>query len=327
MGNKYLNTLIIILQAVFTVLLSVYLIVPVYDLSPKKLWGTKVHSPYENWRQSPINQISIDDRGFVNSSDEKVLRLYSYKGIDHIFVIDSTEASTYNPFLLSSSINDIQYLLRKSEDEIILMDVSKTKEASHYAQLKGVDLISITKASDLDLADMHLNYGHPISLLAGASDSLFCYNQVLNPSNKNGDVINSLKNGHNLILLSTSNLEANNMDKIPVIREIRWEDPELYIDLSEFGNIKVVSSDYTLDTLSQSIKVKLPNVSWFRFQVDFAIEGFHYISNPYFRYNNIPFEQEPIKANNQLTIFTNLSWLLGIIILNVLINMIRKRYL
>lgn len=326
MLKKNLNKFLLILQLIFSVQLAIYLIVPVYDLSPSKIWGRNVHSPYTNWKQNPLTQVRIID-GEVKTSDSIHLSLYSFKGIKDLYVIDSVESSTYNPFLIGRSIDDIQYLVRKSQDKILVSNASISKKGIERSTLKGIDLLAINELSDLAILDMHLNRGHKLSLIAAEQEGLFAYNQLISLTNKKSDILASIGSGKNLILLSSSDLNENKLDKIPVVREIRWEDPELYLDLSEIGRIQILSSDYSIDTLSHSLKVKLPNVAWFRFQVDFSTEGFYYISNPYFRYENEAFEPVSIKANNQLTIFTNLSWLIGIILLNLLINAIRKHFL
>jgi hypothetical protein len=72
--------------------------------------------------------------------------------------------------------------------------------------------------------------------------------------------------------------------------------------------------------MAQSLHLKLIDQDWLRFKVDFKKDSITYISNPFFRHDGATIEPYINKPDNLRSIFYNLAWLIGIVLLNYLIN-------
>ena len=323
MNKKQLNILILISQWLLSILLGIYLIVPFYENNISNWKGQDIYSPYKNWKQNPLNIVQFKNNLLTGSKPDSILQLYPFYNQSDIILIDSIDHSLISPFILGHSENDLQYLINKSDTNLLLAYASNS---DFETPLKGIQVQMISKENDLEKLDKELELGLAMTLLADESDSKYSYNMLLSRSNSASDCLNAIKKGENLIVFSDQEIFYSSLKKIPVIRKIEWKNNELNLDLSQKGNISIVSSEFQLDTLSSRLKLKIKDSDWFRFSVIFEKEGISYFSNPFFKYSHSTFEVPKAKTNNQLTIFLNLSWLIVIILLNTFLNRLRKRY-
>ena len=285
--------------------------------------GQDIYSPYKNWKQNPLNIVQCKNKLLTGSKPDSTLHLYPFYNQSDILFIDSIDHSLISPFILGHSENDLQYLINKIDTNLLLAYASKS---DFETPLKGVQVQMISNESDLEKLDKELELGLAMTLLADESDSKYSYNMLLSGSNSATDCLKAIKKGENLIVFSENEIFYSSLKRIPVIRKIEWKNNELNLDLSQKGTISIVSSEFSLDTLSSRLKLKFKDSDWFRFSVRFENEGITYFSNPFFKYSNNAFEVPKAKTNNQLTIFLNLSWLIIIILINNFLNQIRKRY-
>jgi len=273
LNKKQINKLILISQWILSILLGVYLIVPFYENNVSEWKGQDIYSPYKNWKQNPLNIVQFKNTLLTGSKPDSSLRLYPFYNQSGILLIDSIDHSLISPFILGHSENDLQYLINKSDTNLLLAYASNS---SFETPLKGIQVQMISSENDLGKLDKELELGLAMSLLADESASKFSYNMLLSPSNSAADCLNSIKKGENLIVFSDNEIFYSSLKKIPVIRKIEWKNNELNIDLSQKGIISVVSSEFKLDTLSSRLKLKIRDSDWFRFSVRFEQEGISY---------------------------------------------------
>lgn len=323
MNKKRINILILISQWLLSILLGIYLIVPFYENNISNWKGQDIYSPYKNWKQNPLNIVQFKNKLLTGSKPDSILQLYPFYNQSDIILIDSIDHSLFSPFILGHSENDLQYLINKSDTNLLL---AYAANSDFDTPLKGIQVQMISSENDLEKLDKELELGLAMTLLADESDSKYSYNMLLSRSNSASDCLNAIKKGENLIVFSDNEIFYSSLKKIPVIRKIEWKNNELNLDLSQKGNISIVSSEFKLDTLSSRLKLKIKDSDWFRFSVIFEKEGISYFSNPFFKYSNSTFDVPRAKTNNQLTIFLNLSWLIVIILINTFLNRIRKKY-
>ena len=304
--------------------MSIYLLVPYYNFSPRQWVGDKIYSPYKNWKQTPLNPIHFKNSILHGTKPDSIVRIYPFLNDEEIVILDSVENEFYSPFLLGRSRNDLQYLINTSEPHPFLVYKPKTQLKR---QFQGINAQIINDIGDLDKLDQALKNGVKTVIFAGEGDSGYLYNMLLSSSASPKECLSAIKGGENLLVISQFDIFNSEIEKIPAIRKIEWEDNELNLDLSQKGKIQIISSDFTLDTLSSNLRLKINDSNWFRFMVSFDDDGILYASNPFFKYSNEVFDASTIKTNNQLTIFLNLSWLIGIILMNSIVNRLRNNYL
>lgn len=328
MNRKSLNRLIIFFQWVLGLFLSIYLIVPIYQDQDSEFKGSTIYSPYEDWKYSPLSSVTIKNGSLYGTDPDSIISISPFLGQKDILIMDSLKAEHFTPFLLGHSRQDLQFLIKKSElSDQLISNSSDEVENTILDPIVGVRMQLIQSEMDISQLDNSLNKGLTKVILASTNDSTFAYNLLNAESGSPSECMQALKEGKNLLAFSKEDIYKADVEKIPVIRKIDWKNGRLSLDLSELGKISIISSGFTLDTLTRNLNLKISNVSWFRFEVYFEKEGLSYYSNPFFKYNEAPFTISFPKANNQLTIFFNLSWLLGIVILNLLITRLRNKYL
>lgn len=327
MKKRILNILIITFQGVISLLLLVYLIVPVYEESNSSLSGNTTYSPYENWEQSPVRIVSVKNDIVKGTTPDQQLHFYPYLNDESLLILDSIKPVNEALFHFGRSRDDIQYLIKNSNTQGAVVYRSSNSNSLYFPPLKGIHLQLISEEEDLNYLDKLLNEGIPMALIAGEGNTNYLYNQLMTNTGSAFECMKALKEGHNLIVFSDEEVYSSDIESIPVIRNIEWKNDELTIDLSEKGTISIVSSGFNLDTLSQNLHLKIKQANWFRFKVDFLEKGISYLSNPFFRYTDSPYKTIYPKANNQLTIFINLSWLIAVILLNYIINLFRRKYI
>jgi len=324
--KQYANRLIWIGQWAISILLAIYLIVPAFDFDQKTYVGSQFYSPYQDWSQSPLEPIQLKNDTFVGISSNKPFYLNPFLSKADLVSIDTTRKSHFSPFILGHSLNDVQYLVKNRFQSEFAAFLLNDQHSLYFDQLKGINSCILSSVEAVKQIDVKLEKGNPIAIISGKNDSLFTYNLVMSSNGSRDDILNSLTKGKNLLAFSKKMLFDEDIDQIPVIRKIEWDNNTLSIDLSKKGDIKIISSGFTLDTLSNNLSIKLNDPKWFRFEVRFKEDQITYLSNPFFSYIEHPFSTTYPKTNNQLTIFINLSWLLGIVLLNLLINRLRHRY-
>lgn len=327
MNKKVLNTLLLAGQWILSLLLSIYLLVPVYNFSPSSFGGSEIYSPYENWKQFPLQTLQLSDEYIKGTDPEKILRINPFLDSENLYSLDKSENTFYSPFLLGHSQNDLQYLVKKKGSEKNLVFKLDNTSPSFNFELRGIRLLLLDNDSLSSVINTILDQGNPTAIIATSNSSHYAYNLVMSANANPISNLEALKKGNNLLVFSKEEIFNEEIDQIPVIRTIEWKDNTLKIDLSEKGEINIISSGFSMDTLVSNISLKLNNPNWFRFEVRFPKDHITYLSNPFFRYSAAPFDVIYPKTNNQLTIFINLSWLIGIILLNLGINRIRKKYL
>lgn len=327
MQKKHLNTFVIIIQYFLSITLGIYLLVPIYGPIKSRIIGDSFYSPYEGWEESPLSVLHLENSYFIGTIPDSSISLSLFADQNTILVLDTIKEDYLNPFLFGQSSDDIQYLLKKHSlgDKSVYTSHKNTGDST--LNLKGVVMQLVESKSDFDYIDKSLNKGIPMRAIAGKHDSLYSFNLLMTSTASLKESMTALKEGRNLLAFSKKENFYIDLEKIPVIRNIQWKKNTLKIDLSEKGNIRVLASGFQLDTVSNNLSLKLNNPKWFRFEVGFPEDGIEYFSNPFFRYSTTPFSTVYPKAKNQLTIFINLSWLIIIILMNSLINRLRKKYL
>jgi len=275
---------------------------------------------------SPLSSVNIKNGSLYGTNPDSIISLSRFLNQNDILIMDSLKADLYTPFLLGHSRQDLQFLIKRSELSDQLISNSTEVGSGIQVPLTGVRMQLIQSELDLSQLDKSLNKGLTKVILASENDSTFAYNLLNAESGSPAECMKALKEGKNLLVFSKEDLYKADVEKIPVIRKIDWKNGMLSLDLSELGEIRIISSGFTLDTLTKNLNLKINNASWFRFEVYFKKEGLCYHSNPFFKYHEAPFTVSFPKANNQLTIFFNLSWLLGIVLLNLLITRLRNKH-
>jgi hypothetical protein len=311
---------------VISILLAIYLLVPAFNFEDQPYFGSQFYSPYQDWSQSPMQTIEIKNDSLIGIRSGKVLHLNPFLEKAHLVSIDTMSRAHFSPFLLGHSINDAQYLVKNRTQNEYVAFILGDEQNPFYNQVSGVNISILESIDAVKQIDAKLKKGNPTAIINGANDSLFTYNLVMSLNGYESEILTSLAEGRNLLAFSNKEIFDADIDQIPVIRNIEWEENKLSIDLSEKGTIKIISSGFELDTLSSNLSIKLNSPKWFRFEVRFEEEQITYLSNPFFSYAKQPFSTVYPKTNNQLTIFINLSWLLGIVLLNLLLNKLRTRY-
>jgi hypothetical protein len=327
LNKKKLHTLVVLFQWVASLILAIYLITPVYRSQVNTFRGDSMYSPYENWQQIPLQIIQLKGDHFTGTKPDSILQILPFLPRENIYLLDTVDQAYYSPFLLGHSKNQLQYLLKKSGFYPRFLYKNDLEADELHLGLIGVSLHVLTKEDEISSLDLFLERGIPSAVIAGESDEIHSYNLLMAASGDAEESMSALLNGNNLLVFSENEIYYDTIPSIPVIRKIEWEENTLRLDLSQKGQISIISAGFHLDTLAHNLTLKLNDPRWFRFEVKFPDEKISYISNPYFKYANQAFDVRYPKANNQLTIFINLSWLLGIILLNLAINKWRNKYL
>lgn len=326
MLSKILNTLIITIQWIFSLLASVYLIVPGYTFEKEAYYGNDYYNPYSDWNDKPLTEILFKENEISDKESNNQMFLSPLDFSSPIYALDTISHQQVGKFFLGYSVHDVQYLVsdyRKNQmDPIILLKPNKLP-SDNYTAFKGVDLIQLSNNSDEAYWDTLLNYGRPVFAIAD-TETGYSGNLVAASASTVDGILNAIKYGQNLMVFSNKNFYDSSISKIPVVRKIEWQQNTVHIDLSEPANISLITSGFRLDTLSQSLHLKLIDQDWMRFKVTFIESGITYVSNPIFRYESNFKEIHPIKGNNLRSIFYNLLWLIGIVLLNLLLFKIRR---
>lgn len=314
------------MQWVFSLLAAVYLIVPGYIFEKEAYYGNQYYNPYSEWKNKPLTEIQFDGYSIADKEKNNNFYLSPLNFAAPIYALDSVSHKRMGKFFLGYSMHDIQYLIsdyRKKQKDPILLLKSNKLPSENYTAFKGVDLIQLRNSTDDAYWDTLLNYGRPVFAIADAKKG-YSGNLVAAPTPNADGILKAIKNGQNLMVFSDKNIFDSGISKIPVVRKIEWLQNTVNIDLSEPGYINLIASGFNLDTLSQSLHLKLLEQNWMRFKVTFKESGITYVSNPIFRYESNFNELHPIKGNNLRSIFYNLVWLIGIVLINLLLFNIRR---
>lgn len=243
-----------------------------------------------------------------------------------VYQLDTVEHYRSGKFFLGYSSHTIQYLIsnlnKNQVNPVIVVKPSRLSNNKKVA-FKGINLIQLSSYQDIAYWDTLLNYGRPVFAIANI-DSGYSTNLVAATSQKAEDILKALTNGQNLMVVSDKNLSDSTLHKIPVIRNISWQHGTINLDLSAPGEISLITSGFNLDTISQSLHLRLINQDWARFKVVFSEDNITYISNPIFKYDGNAIKPPTIKANNYKSIFYNLAWLISIVLCNLLVNKFRR---
>ena len=329
MLSKLFNTIIITIQWVFSLLAAVYLIVPGYTFEKEDYYGNDYYNPYSGWKDKPLTTIlfkgnTISDEGIIN---QLILSPLNFNA--PVYDLDTMLHQQLGKFFMGYSSHDIQYLIsdyrKKKQDPVILIKPIKLPP-ENFTAFKGVNLIQLSSSADEAYWDTLLNYGRPVFAIATA-DSGYSGNLVAAPTPTANGILKAIKNGRNLMVFSNQNLADSNIRKIPVIRKIEWHQNTVHLDLSEPAEISLITSGFRLDTLSQSLNLKLIDQDWMRFKVVFKDAEIIYISNPIFRFEGTFNEQHTIKGDNLRSIFYNLAWLIGIVLINLIVYKFRQTFI
>lgn len=327
MNKKKLNTLVLVLQWLLSFALSIYLLVPVYTFSTNTFVGDAIYSPYDNWRQVPLQTLQLKGSHIVGTQPDSLIVLNPFLPHKNIYLIDTLKENYFSPFLLGHSRNDIQFLLKRYGVTNTLLCRVEPGSSNDLSTFKGIGLYVIDNDSISSHIDAFLENGNPAAFIADQGENGYAYNLVMASSPNPTENLEAILAGRNLLVFSKQEIFREGIDKIPVIRTIEWENNTLKLDLSEKGEVRIISPGISLDTLVDNISLSINNPLWFRFEVRFPKEDISYISNAFFKYTDQAFDFRFPKTNNQLTIFINLSWLIGMILLNIGLNRFRKRYL
>lgn len=325
---RLVQIVILIIQIVITLLTSVYLLVPVYQFTPTEHSGSLYHNPYENWERKPLTSLYNTQSFLTNDSEDT---LFTFESLDRrtplwIPLVDN--APTLRTFYLGYSRSTLQYLInhRKSEypHDPIIYRPSDNPDLGQ-PPLYGIDLMEIKAFEDQQLYKFHLKNGRVINGIARAENTV-CENRV--PYSKSvSEQLVHIKNGSNLMVFYASNKNDSLNKHMPAIRRFEWKNQVFSIDLSQKGDIRINASDFVLDTTCQNLSIKMTSPAWFYFSVTFPDEGLHFLSNPIFKIKSDGFSNDLPKPDNRLTVFVNLVWLLGIIMINYLLWLISKKWL
>lgn len=329
MLSKLLNTIIITIQWLFSLLAAVYLIVPGYTYDKELYLGNEYYNPYSGWKDKPLTEILINGSTISDKEKNNQLFLSPLNFAAPVYALDTLLHQQMGMFFLGYSMNDIQYVIsdfrKKKQDPIILLKQNKLPSDS-YTAFKGINLIQLSSSADEAYWDTLLNYSRPVFAIADA-ESGYSGNLVaaLTPTAKG--ILNALKSGQNLMVFSNKNLADSGINKIPVVRKIEWNQNMVHLDLSEPAEISLITSGFRLDTISQSLHLKLIDQDWMRFKVSFKEAEITYISNPIFRFEGDFIGPSTIKGDNLRSIFYNLAWLISIVLINLLVNNLRRTYI
>ena len=325
---KLLNTIILTFQWVFSLLAAIYLIVPGYTFEKEAYYGNDYYNPYSEWKNKPLTEISFDGITISDKEKNNQLILSPLNFSAPIYALDTILHRQMGTFFLGYSVHDIQYLIsdfRKEHKDPTLLLKPNNLPAENYTAFKGVNLIQISNVTDEAYWDTLLNFGRPVFAIANAEIGYSGNLVAASTSTPNG-ILNALKDGQNLMVFSNKNLYDSVISKIPVVRKIEWQQNTVHLDLSEPANISLITSGFKLDTLSQSLHLKLIDQDWMRFKVDFKEAEITYISNPIFRIEGDFNEDHIIKGNNLRSIFYNLAWLIGIVLINLVLYKFRRSF-
>ena len=328
MLSKLLNTILLTFQWVFSLLAAVYLIVPGYTFEKEAYYGNDYYNPYLEWKNKPLTEIFFDGITISDKEKDNQLFLSPLNFSAPIYALDTISHLQMGKFFLGYSAHDIQYLIsdfrKEHKDPTILLKPNKLP-VENYTAFKGVNLIQLTNSTDEAYWDTLLNFGCPVFAIANAEIGYSGNFVAASTSTPNG-ILKALKDGQNLMVFSNKNLYDSVISKIPVVRKIEWQQNTVHLDLSEPANISLITSGFRLDTLSQSLHLKLIDQDWMRFKVAFKEAEITYISNPIFRFEGDFNEDHIIKGNNLRSIFYNLAWLIGIILINLAIYKFRRSF-
>jgi hypothetical protein len=325
--RKILNTIVIAFQWGFSLLLAIYLIVPGYNFDKTAYTGNNYYNPYANWNDNPLTEIYAESNSLTTNN--YLLFLSPLDFASPIYSLDTVVQKQMGKFFLGYSKNDIQYLISKykrNNPGSTIVIKPKRLPSKDFVSYKGLNLMQLTDSSDVAYWDTLLNNGQPVFAYADAMSG-FSKNLVDGTDITPFGILKALKNGRNLMVFSSRNLTDTNIVKLPVIRNIKWQQNTIHIDLSQPANIHIIASGFKLDTLAQALHLKFFDQDWFRFKVDFKKEGISYVSNPVFRYEGSTFEPPANKPDNLRSIFYNLAWLIGIVLLNFIINKFRRAFI
>lgn len=313
----------------FSLLASVYLIVPGYTFEREPYYGSEYYNPYSDWKNKPLTEILSDGKTIYDTEKNNQLFLSPLNFAAPIYALDTISHQQMGKFFLGYSVHDIQYLIsdfrKRQSDPILLLKPNKLSSET-YTAFKGVNLIQLSDGFDEAYWDTLLNYGRPVFAIA-ETESGYSGNMVAASSSTAEGILKAVKDGQNLMFFSNRNLYDSDISKIPVIRKIEWHQNTVHLDLSEPANISLITSGFMLDTLSQSLHLKLIDQNWMRFKVVFKEAEITYISNPIFRFEDEFNEQRTIKANNLRSIFYNLVWLIGLVLANLLVYKFRRSFI
>ncbi len=328
MFYKLLNTILLTIQWIFSLLAAVYLIVPGYTFEKGVYYGTDYYNPYSDWKNKPLTEIFFEENTISDKNKNNQLFLSPLNFGAPIYALDTLLHRQMGKFFLGYSDHDIQYLIsdfrKKEQDPIILLKPNKLP-GENYTAFKGVNLIQLSNNDDEAYWDTLLNYGYPTFAIANAEKG-FSSNLVAATTPTANGILKALKNGQNLMVFSNENLTDSGISKIPVVRKIEWHQNTVHLDLSEPADISLITSGFRLDTISQSLHIKLIDQDWMRFKVEFKKAKITYISNPIFRFEGNFNDPAIIKGDNLRSIFYNLVWLIGIVLINLIIFKFRQYF-
>jgi hypothetical protein len=310
-------------------MLAVYLIVPGYVFDKTPYAGNNYHNPYSNWNDYPLVEIIADGNYLNVANTQNRLYLSALDFASPVYVLDTSMQQQMGKFFLGYSKNDVQYLISKYEknhDNASIVLKPGKLSGNDFIPFKGINLIQLSDSKDEAYWDSLLSDGQPVFAYADAVSG-FSKNLVDGSGLSAADMLKALNNGRNLMAFSSRDLADTSIVEIPVIRKIEWRQNTIHIDLSQPAEIHLIASGFRLDTIAQSLHLKLIDQDWLRFKVDFKKDSITYISNPFFRYEGATIEPYINKPDNLRSIFYNLAWLIGIVLLNYLINKFRHAFI
>lgn len=326
---KLINTIIITIQWVFSLLAAVYLIVPGYTFEKDAYYGNDYYNPYSGWKDKPLTTVIFKGNILSDVENSNQLFLSPLNFASSVYALDTMLHQQLGKFFMGYSVHDIQYLVsdykKKKHDPIILLKPNNLP-SENFTAFKGVNLIQLSNNGDEAYWDTLLNYGRPVFAIATAEAGYSGNLTAASTPNADG-ILNAIKNGQNLMVYSNKNLADSGISKIPVVRKIEWHQNTVHLDLSEPAEISLITSGFRLDTLSQSLHLKLIDQDWMRFKVIFKEAEITYISNPIFRFEGNFNEPQTIKGDNLRSIFYNLAWLIGIVLINLIVYKFRRTFI
>jgi len=310
-------------------LAGVYLIVPGYTFEKEAYYGNDYYNPYSGWKDKPLTEIYFNGNTISDEGKNNQLVLSPLNFAAPVYVLDTVLHQQMGQFFLGYSKHDIQYLIsdfrKKQKDPIILLKPNKLP-SENYTAFNRINLIQMSNSADEAYWDTLLNYGRPVFAIADAETG-YSGNLVAASTPTEDGILTAIKNGQNLMVFSKDNLTDSSINKVPVVRKIEWHQNTVHIDLSEPAEISLITSGFRLDTVSQSLHLKLIDQDWMRFKVEFKDAEITYISNPIFRFERKFNEPQIIKGDNLRSIFYNLAWLIGIVLINLMIYKFRRTFI
>lgn len=329
MFRKLINTVILALQWAFSLSLAIYLIVPGYTFEKSPFSGNHYYNPYSNWNDNPLTEIVVTGNQFINNSGHAVLHLSPLDFGAPVYALDTVSHTHLGRFFWGYSFHDIQYLIsnyRKNHPHATTAMKSDKLPSDNFSAIKGLNMLELTHENDEAYWDTLLNYGRHTFAYAKAKKG-FSENLISGAHLSSTEVLKTIKLGKNLMVFSNKNLTDTSIIELPVVRKIEWQQSTIQIDLSKAAKVSLITKGFRLDTLTQSLHLKLIDQDWVRFKINFYEDGITYISNPFFRYDQTLIEPNTIKSNNLRSIFFNLAWLIGIIMINIMVNRLRHTYI